>query len=365
MTESASRDGVFDQAPGPGAGQTAKPAPEQTADQRPWTLLALAPLPLEMLQLVFADLPLEFVQADDLRSLPGAERDRVELILGDWRVANPGLGAEAVAALPRLAFVQQPSVGVQAHDGDALAAAGIPLSNVAGFNAAAVTEWTVGAAIAVSRLFRWAEDELREGRWPQTEISQRGSAEIGGRPVGIIGFGPIGQGCARAFTGLGCPVTYWSRRPRPPEQEFGARYEPDVDTLVRGSEILVNAVALGPQTRGLLGAETLARLPRGAVVVSVSRGGIVDEAAVVAMLESGALGGAAFDVYGSEPLPGDSPLLTAPRDHLLLSPHVAGSTQQSGGRLISGVAANVARAVRGEPVIDVVNGAPPLVRRRP
>ncbi len=355
MTDSASRVGVSNQHAQGGAG---------VPDEPPWTLLSLVPLPVEMVQGLFRDLPLKVVPTNNVRELGEELRRRVDIVLGDWRISSPGLDAASVALMPNLAFVQQPSVGVQSHDADALAAAGIPLCNVAGFNAAAVTEWAVGAALAISRLFRWAEDEMRAGGWPQTEIAQHGSSEVAGRPVGIVGFGPIGQGCARAFAALGCPVTYWSRRQRPPELEFGARFEADISTLVSGSEILINAVALGPQTRGLLESDRLALLPSGALVISVSRGGIVDESAVASMLESGALGGAAFDVYEIEPLPADSALLTAPRERMLLSPHAAGTTTQSSVRLIDGLLANVTRAVRGEPVRDVVNGVSPLVRRR-
>jgi phosphoglycerate dehydrogenase-like enzyme len=330
----------------------------------PWTLLSLAPLDAGLLQALFHGLPIEVIHTDTIGELGETERSRVELVLADWRPGSSGLDAPAVRGLPRLAFVQQPSVGVQSHDGEALAAAAIPLSNVAGFNAAAVTEWTLGAALSVSRMLPWGEAELRAGRWPQIEAATRGAVELGGRPVGIVGFGPIGQGCARAFAALGCPVSYWSRSPRPAERESGATYEPDPAALVRRSEILINAVAYGQQTRGLLGREMLALLPAGALVISVSRGGIVDEQAVIDMLAAGTLGGAAFDVYEHEPLPADSPLRTAPRDRLLLSPHLAGITQQSNGRLIQGIVANVRRAVSGEAVIDVVNGAPVLVQRR-
>jgi phosphoglycerate dehydrogenase-like enzyme len=327
-------------------------------------LLALAPLPKEALQGLFGRLPVEVLTANTLAELPSEDAARVELILADWRPSTPGLDASSLAKLPKLAFVQQPSVGVQSHDGDALAEAGVPLSNVAGFNAEAVTEWTVGATLSISRLLRWAEDEMRDGRWPQTEIATRGSTEVAGRSVGIVGFGPIGQGCAKVFGAMGCPVTYWSRRARPAELEHGARFEPDIRTLVAGSEILINAVALAPATRGLLSAEVLGLLPSGALVVSNSRGGIVDEDAVVAMLKSGALAGAAFDVYEQEPLPADSPLLSLQHDRLLLSPHAAGSTIQSNVRLIQGVASNVGRAVSGAAVIDVVNGVTPVIRRR-
>jgi D-3-phosphoglycerate dehydrogenase / 2-oxoglutarate reductase len=329
-----------------------------------WTLLSLAPLPLDLLQALFQDLPIDVIRADTVDELGDDDKARVELVLADWRPGPTGLSAAVVRELPRLAFVQQPSVGVQSHDSAALAAAGIPLANVAGFNAAAVTEWALGAALSVSRMLPWAESELRAGRWPQVEIATRGAVELGGRQVGIVGFGPIGQGCARAFSGLGCPIAYWSRHQRPPELEFGATFEADPAQLVRRSEILINAVALGPDTRGLLGRETLALLPPGALVISVSRGGIVDEQAVLDMLAAGKLGGAAFDVYEHEPLPADSPLRTAPSDRLLLSPHVAGSTQQSNVRLIQGVVANMKRAVTGEALHDVVNGVHAQVQRR-
>ncbi len=183
--------------------------------------------------------------------------------------------------------------------------------------------------------------------------------------MGIVGFGPIGQGCARAFAGLGCPVATGRAAARAPEREFGAPVRARRPwTWCGGSEILINAVALGPQTRGLLGtARRCALLPRGALVISVSRGGIVDEAGRGDMLAAGALGGAAFDVYEHEPLPADSPLRSAPSDRLLLSPHVAGARGSRAARLIQGVVANLRRAVTGEPVRDVVNGTP-VVRQR-
>jgi phosphoglycerate dehydrogenase-like enzyme len=348
---------------GSGGNGVSQPS-SRSGPEPPWTLLSLAPLPADALQALFAELPIEVLRADTVAELDPGDQGRVELVLADWRPGTAGLSREDVRAMPGLSFVQQPSVGVQPHAVEMLADAGIPLSNVAGFNAASVTEWALGAALSVSRLLPWGEAELRAGRWPQVEAASRGAVEIGARPVGIVGFGPIGQGCARAFAGLGCPVSYWSRSPRPPELEFGARFEPDVKALVARSSILVNAVALGAETRGLLNREVLELLPAGALVLSVSRGGIVDEQAVVDLLTSGALGGAAFDVYEQEPYPPDGPLLSAPRDRLLLSPHASGSTQQSTVRLIEGVEANIARAVRGEPVIDVVNGVNPSIRRR-
>ncbi|MDQ1673877.1 MAG: D-3-phosphoglycerate dehydrogenase / 2-oxoglutarate reductase [Frankiaceae bacterium] len=330
-----------------------------------WRLLSLPPLPLEAVAGLVGDLPIDVVaptiatRADLIEAIADAE-----LLLGDWRTAAPGLDADLVRAAPHLAFVQQPSVGVQAHDGDALAAAGVALSNVAAFNAASVAEWAIGALLALARLMPWAQDEVRAGRWPQTEVVQRGAVEIAGRRVGLVGFGAIGQAMAVRLAAFGCPVSYWSRRQRPPEQEGPATYVADLAELVAGSDVLVNAVAFTPSSRGLLGRDLLERLPSGALLVNASRGGIVDEDAVAALVEGGRIAGAAFDVYATEPLPADSPLLRLPPERVLLTPHIAGSTAQAITRLLQRTVANLGRAVAGEPVEDVVNGVDPVIRRR-
>ena len=126
--------------------------------------------------------------------------------------------------------------------------------------------------------------------------------------------------------------------------------------------MLINLIALGDETRGLLSAARLAALPAGALVVSASRGGIVDELAVLDAVERGHLAGAAFDVYETEPLPADSPLRRS--DRILLTSHTAGSTQESFARMTALLADNIRRAVTGQPVRNVVNAADPVVRRR-
>lgn len=334
-------------------------------NDRPWRLLSLPPLAPELMSGLLGDLPIEVVVPDvtSTADLVEAVGD-VDLVLGDWRTAQPGLTAEVVAAASSLAFVHQPSVGVQAHDVDALAAAGVPLSNVAAFNDISVAEWAVGALLSLARLLHWSDDELRAGRWPQTEVVQRGAVEITGRRVGLVGFGAIGQALAPRLAAFGCSVSYWSRRKRQPHEEGAATYVPELTDLVAASDVLVNVVALTADTHGLIGRPLLERLPHGALLVNASRGGIVDEIAVAELLHDGRLAGAAFDVYATEPLPLDNPLLRVPREKILLTPHVAGSTAQSVTRLLQRTVANLGRAVRGEPVADVVNGVDPVVRRR-
>lgn len=326
-----------------------------------WSLLALPPLDASLLEALFADMPV-MVNVPPERTADAVTRAlaEAEIVVGDWSGAL-NLSAAQVAAAKRLAFVQQPSVGVDSLDLDALTAAGVPAANTAGANAVSVAEWCVGATFASLRWLAWGDARVRAGEWPQLDISRRGGGELTGRRVGIVGMGAIGVETARRFVALGADVAHWSRRARPADEAGGARWLP-FDDLLAHSQVLVVVIALSEQTRGLLSADKLALLPPGAYVINAARGGIVDEAALQAALASGALAGAALDVYATEPLPADSPLRTD--DRILLSPHAGGATREAQGRLIGAVVDNVRRAVTGEPVQHVVNGLDPVIRRR-
>lgn len=318
---------------------------------QPWRLLALPPLPAELLRTLFGDddrlevvVPAERTQACVEALLPEAD-----LVVGDWspalRVEHPG---------PRVAFVQQPSVGYDGIDTAACAHVGVPVSNTAGANTASVAEWCLAATLAVLRRVPEADAAVRSGAWPQTTL---GGRELAGRRVGVVGMGPIGRRVATTFSALGCPVRYWSRSRKPDAPAQWA----DLDALLVGSDVVVLVIALGPETRGLLDARRLALLAPHAVLVNAARGSVVDEDALVAAVRDRGLR-AALDVFATEPLPDDSPLRALPG--VLLSPHAAGSTAESATRILGLATANLRRVLDGEPVRDVVNGADPLVRRR-
>jgi D-3-phosphoglycerate dehydrogenase len=328
---------------------------------QPWTLLALPPLESGLLTALFADVPVELVvPAERTSQAAVAAAASADLVLGDW-TGTCGVTAELVAAAPRLSFVQQPSVGVDSVDVDACTAAGVTLANAGDANAVSVAEWCIGATFAAMRSMPFGDAEVRAGRWPQLELANRGGGEVTGRRVGIVGMGAIARECAVRYAALGCDVAHWSRTKRDAAAAGGARWM-DFDELLRHSEVLVVMVALASGTRGLIGAEQLAMLPGGAYLINAARGGIVDETALLAAVQSGAMSGAALDVFETEPLPADSPLRT--EDKIVLSPHSAGATRQAQARLIGAVVENVKRAVAGDPVNYVVNGLPALIRRR-
>lgn len=324
-------------------------------------MLALPPLDADVLRMLFADLPVEvLVPAERTPAAALALAPRTELLLGDWAGAMP-ITAEQIAASPRLAFIQQPSVGVDAVDVSACIAADVPVANAGSANAVSVAEWCLAATFAALRSLAHGDREMRAGRWPQLELSQRGGGELSGRRIGIVGMGRIGCETASRFVALGCDVAHWSRTPREPQAAGGARWMPLTD-LLRHSDVLVILVALAPETRGLIGAEQLALMPTGGFVINAARGEILDELALLAAVDSGALAGGALDVYATEPLAADSPLRA--QERILLSPHAAATTREAVGRLITAIVGNVERAVSGEPVVNVVNGLDPVIRRR-
>ena len=328
----------------------------------PWILLSLAPAPADRVRGWFAATPELDIRFPEERTAEAvrAAIANAEIVLSDWSGALRVDAAE-VAAAPRLAFLMSPAVGLDSVDLDALTAAGVVVANTAGLNAPSVAEWCLGAAFAVARSLVWVDRRVREGDWPQLELPERGATELAGLRVGVLGFGAVGSRVARLFAAIGCDVAYWTRHPRSSDEAAVATWLP-LDELLERSDVLVDNLALAPETRGLIDASRLAALPRGAIVVDAGRAGILDHVALLAAIETGALRGAAIDVFEHEPLPADSPLRRSER--ILLSSHAAATTSQSIGRIFSRVAANVRRTVGGEPVEGVVNGLDPIVRRR-
>jgi phosphoglycerate dehydrogenase-like enzyme len=313
-------------------------------------LLALPPLPYALLQTLFGDPRLEVVMPP-VRTQEHVEAllPEVDLVLGDWtpqlRVGDPG---------PRVCFVQQPSAGVDGIDVDACSAAGVPVSNCAGANAVSVAEWCLSATLALLRKTVDADQAVRRGEWPQTSL---GARELRGLKVGIIGMGAIGRAAAELYTAVGCQVVYWSRSAHP-DAPVPAE---SLQQLASTSDVVVLVIALGDQTRGLVDTSFLAAMKPGAVLINGARGEVVEELALLAALAEGRLT-AATDVYAVEPLPEDSRLRRA--EGLLLSPHMAGSTVEAAMRIVGQAKANLVRVLDGLPVVDVVNGQDPSVRKR-
>jgi (S)-sulfolactate dehydrogenase len=216
-----------------------------------------------------------------------------------------------------------------------------------GANAESVAEYVVTAALMLLRGAYFSTRAVEAGTWPRQMLSQ--GREASGKVLGLVGFGGIGRLTARKATALGMRcVGYDTQVARGDDCWAESATEPrDLDSLLRESDVISLHVPLTPETRGLLGRERLAMLKRDAVVINTARGGIVDEAVLATMLREGRLGGAALDVFDTEPLAAGSPLTGAPR--LVLTPHIAGVTLESNERVSALIAERVARLLETEP----------------
>jgi phosphoglycerate dehydrogenase-like enzyme len=290
------------------------------------------------------------------------ELGQADYVIGDWTHQHR-LGAELLARAERCLAIFQPTAGVQAIDVDRAAELGIPVANAPGTNDRAVAEWTVMAILALLKDVWRHHAGVLSGQWNMVAAARTGVYELGGRTVGIVGFGTIGQAVASRLAGFELGrLVYADEVAAAPEVERSLGAERvELDELCRVSDAVTLHVPLLESTRGLFGARRLALLPRGAVLVNAARGAVVDEPALCAALQSGQLKGAALDVFEREPLPREDPLRRL--DNVLFSPHLAGSTNEARERMITGAVRNLDRTLRGGDPEHVVNGVRGVPRR--
>jgi D-3-phosphoglycerate dehydrogenase / 2-oxoglutarate reductase len=274
-----------------------------------------------------------------------------DLVLADRRRRHH-LDRDVLSLMSRCLLIQQPSVGFDGIDHRAAAELGIPVANAAGHNRDGVADWTIMAILVLLRHAARGDREMRAGAWPAPTMRGR---ELGSMTVGIVGIGNIGQAVAGRLRAFGTRVLYTDVAPI---GLAGATSLPLAELLAAADVVTVH-VPLDQDTRGLVGEAELARMRPGALLVNASRGPVVDEAALLAALRSGHLGGAALDVFEVEPLAADSPLRSL--ENVFLSPHTAGLTEEGDARLLELCATNLRRVLCGQEPFNVVNG---VTRRR-
>ena len=250
----------------------------------------------------------------------------------------------ALSAQPRCTVVGRLGVGLDNIDVPGCEAQGMQVIPATGANALSVAEYVVTAALMLLRGAYQSSAAVAQGGWPRTALSN--GREIAGKTMGLLGFGSIGQLTARLARGLGMQVLAHDAlmaADHPAYAECGVRCV-SLDELIRNADVLSLHVPLVDGTRGLLNADRLALMKRGGVLINTARGGIIDEVALAAALKSGHLGGAAIDVFGSEPLPASPHFDGCP--HLVLTPHIAGVSAESNERVSFLIADRVLEALR-------------------
>jgi D-3-phosphoglycerate dehydrogenase len=259
------------------------------------------------------------------------------------------LDASLIARAQRLKVIGRAGVGVDNVDVEAATRRGIVVANAPESTVISAAEHTIGLLLALSRHIPQAHAALKEGRW---ERSRYGGLELAGKTLGVLGFGRIGQQVARRALGLEMRVV--AHDPfvaRERFRELGVERLETRDEVLAAADFLTLHLPLTSETSGSIDAEAFGKLREGARIVNAARGELVDEAALLEALRAGKVAAAALDVFGSEPYSG--PLLEL--DNVVVTPHLAASTEEAQDRAGVIVAEQVAAALEGALVTNAVN----------
>lgn len=267
---------------------------------------------------------------------------RVDAVL----LRSARMDREQIEAAPRLRIIARHGAGYDTVDVAAAREHGVAVTVTADANAVSVAEHAFALILAVVRRVAAADAGVRQGSWDQARRAAVG-LELDGKTLGLVGFGRIGQRVARMAAAFDMTVlaTDKDSRAAAAARELGVRLAP-LPELLLASDVVSLHVPLLPATRGLIDARALAGARPGAVLVNTSRGGLVDEAALVDALGRGLLSGAGLDVFEEEPLPAGSPLLRA---DVTLTPHCGGQTVEAMRRVALQAADSVVACARGLP----------------
>jgi hydroxypyruvate reductase len=282
-------------------------------------------------------------QAADRAALLQTLRDRVRAI-----VTSGGAGANAalIAALPRAEIIACFGVGVDAIDLGAARARNIAVTNTPDVLTDDVADLAIGLIIDSARRISQGDRFVRAGRWLAGGLAL--GSRLRGTKLGIVGLGRIGMATARRAEAFGMTIAYHGPRRK---TDVAYPYVGDLKTLARDSDVLVLTLPGGAGTKHLVDAGVLAALGPKGTLVNVSRGAVVDEAALVAALQNGSLGAAALDVFQDEPnVP--QPLLSM--DNVVLQPHQASATHGTRAAMGQLVLDNLAAHFAGRPLLTPV-----------
>jgi len=273
-----------------------------------------------------------------------------EIVLG-WAVRP-----EDFPAARRLRWIHLTAAGVGPQLFPALVESDVVVTNSRGLHAVSMAEHTIGVILMFARQLHLARDAQQRRRWIQSELAHEppGFGTLPGATLGIVGLGAIGSAIAVRARALGMKVLAVRRRPGRgagvADEEWGRDRLPEL--LERGDFVVLCAPQT-PETDRMIGVAELARMKRSAVLINIGRGALVDERALIAALERGALAGAGLDVTAEEPLPETSPLWAMPQ--VILTPHTSGMGPDYWGRAMAMFAANLERWLAGAPLENVVD----------
>jgi len=273
---------------------------------------------------------------DDPTRLAAAVRDARALIVRN-RTQVRGALLEAAA---KLKVVGRLGVGLDNIDVPACEARGIAVYPASGANDLSVAEYVITAALMLLRRAWLASARVAAGEWPRTELMGR---ELAGKRLGLVGYGAIARVTGRMARDLSMSVAAYDPLLPTDHPAWADALRQPLTELLTSSDVVSLHVPLTDATRNMIDARAIANMRRGSVLINAARGGVVDETALCAALRSGHLGGAALDVFAREPVDASSGAVFAGVPNLILTPHIAGVTDESNVRVSAVTAEAVAR----------------------
>ena len=273
-------------------------------------------------------------------------------LIGDVDAVYGQVTPDDFPGATNLRWVQSPSAGVEwmwrvpgLQDSDVI------VTNMRGAHAATIAEHTFAMLLTHTRGLRTFEQLQRDHQWGRGELSLSNIKDL---TMGIIGFGNIGRAIAHRATGFEMRVLAVDAETVPAGEGVDEVWPLSrLDDMCKAADVLVISAPITPNTRGTVGRSQIRQMKRGSYILQMSRGAIVNEAALVDALEEGHLGGAGLDVTGTEPLPVGDPLWTAP--NLIITPHSSASSKLTSDLVWSILSENVGRFTRGEPLMNLVD----------
>ncbi|MNX83654.1 Glyoxylate/hydroxypyruvate reductase B [compost metagenome] len=268
--------------------------------------------------------------------------------------ASLKLDAELLDLAPNLQAIASVSVGVDNYDIDYLTERRILLSNTPDVLTETTADTGFALILATARRVVELANMIREGNWTRNIGPTHFGSDVHGKTLGIIGMGRIGEALAqRGHFGFGMPVIYHSQSPKPAvEQRFNARYR-SLPELLQQADFVCLTLPLTAETEGLIGAEQFALMRPETIFINISRGKVVDEAALIEALRAGQIRAAGLDVFEREPLNQDSPLLQL--NNVVATPHIGSATHETREAMARCAVDNLLAALAGERPANLVN----------
>ncbi|WP_248283947.1 C-terminal binding protein [Brevibacterium sediminis] len=300
----------------------------------------------------FPDLEREHTLASELdyELVPATDTEEFRQRLSDAEIVMitpyAKLTADDFPAMEKCRAVIRYGIGYDNIDVDAATKAGIPVSIVPGTASEEVASHALAMGLSLARRLPAGDSAIRDNGW--NGVIGYDTPVLSNLDVGVVGLGRIGQHVARMYSAIGANVRAYD--PFVSESTFELA---DLDDILESSDVISLHLPLTDETRNLISGDVLKRMRNGAVVVNVSRGGLVDEVALAQALESGHIAGAGIDTFAEEPLDPEHPLRSA--TNTILTPHIAWRSNRSTGALQDGAVDRVRRVLTGQPLIDLVN----------